>query len=100
MEGPKLPNPRPGPAGDHQGDEQDSLLIAHLQHHEQHPERLETRKLTDKLQSSLEKEGCNIGRIVLALSKAPNIGGMCKKHKLEDSIGTDPTTRIDLLGGS
>ena len=65
-----------------------SLLIIHLPYHANNPTKAEMRTLTDNFKSALNetKSKIKIPRILTSLSKAPNIGELCKKHRLESTV--------------
>jgi len=57
------------------------------------PRHLPTRSpqgLTSKFSSELKAVSYTLERIILAFSKGPNIGNLCKKYKLEPEISTGP----------
>ena len=86
VESSTLPNPRPGSIK--RPDNNRNLLFIHLPFSPQHPPTRTIRKLTDKFSNDLDAAGCTLERIILAFSKGPNIGNLCKKHKLEPEIIT------------
>jgi len=57
----------------------------------QHPPIRDIRELANKFSSDLTMAGCNIEPIILAFDKGPNIGNLCKRHKLEPEIITGIT---------
>ena len=65
-----------------------SLLIIHLPYHANNPTKTEMRTLTDNFKCALNetKSKINIERILTSFSKAPNIGELCKKHRLEPTV--------------
>ena len=65
-----------------------SLLIIHLMYHANNPTKTEMRTLTDNFKSALNetKSKIKIDCILTSFSKAPNIGELCKKHRLEPTI--------------
>lgn len=84
-----LPNPRPGDTKSHS--KNDRLLFIHLPYHPQHPSRESTRYHCNTLLEQLNDEKDCFERIVLAFSRAPNIGDLCKKNHLEFAIDTSTT---------
>ena len=82
-----LPNPKPGTSTT-QKTEDRNLLFIHLPHHPNNPMKHELRTLTTDLKNELKTAGLKLERIIIAFSKAPNIGDICKKHRLEGFIDT------------
>ena len=82
-----LPNPKPGTTKTQETEDR-SLLFIHLPHHPNNPMKHELRILTTDLQNELKTAGLKLERIIIAFSKAPNIGDICKKHRLEGFIDT------------
>ena len=86
VESSTLPNPRPGTVKCPEINR--NLLFIHLPFSPQHPPTRDIRELVNTFSTNLKTAGCNIERIILAFSKGPNIGDLCKKHKLEPEIIT------------
>ena len=63
-------------------------LIVHLPYHPNNPTQREMRVLTDGLKSDLKENGLEFDRIIIAYSKGPSVGDLCKKHRLEGYINT------------
>ena len=65
-----------------------SLLIIHLPYHANNPTKAEMRTITDNFKSALNKtkSKIKIDPILTSFSKAPNIGELCKKHRLKPTI--------------
>lgn len=64
-----------------------SFLSSSLEKHDSpKTPKQEARSLAAALQASLKEAGCGLERVALAYSKAPSIGEVCKKHKLEEAI--------------
>ena len=63
-------------------------LYIHLPHHPNNPTTLELRNLTNILKDAIKPE-IDINRVIIAFSKAPNIGDICKKQQLEYYIDTN-----------
>jgi hypothetical protein len=79
-------NPKPGPKVITQCT--NNLLIIHMPYHPQHPPKNELRDLTANLERTMALNGCEIERILWAMSKAPNIGELSKINRLESTINT------------
>ena len=83
-----LPNPRPGvPTKSNSND--NKFLFIHLPYHPQQPSRKVIRDHANLLLEQLTDQSDCFERIVLAFSRAPNIGDLCKKNQLEPTIDTN-----------
>jgi hypothetical protein len=82
-----LPNPKPGTSTTPKAEDR-NLLFIHLPHHPNNPMKHDLQKLTTDLKNEPETSGLKLERIIIAFSKAPNIGDICKKHQLEGFIDT------------
>jgi hypothetical protein len=87
VENSTLPNPRPGQKKENKVSNNNNLFI-HLPYHPQQPSRSDIRDHATALMSTLKEEKDCFERIILAFSRAPNIGDLCKKHRLEATIDT------------
>jgi hypothetical protein len=85
-----MPNPKLGPKLTPQSTA--NLLIIHMPYHPQHPPKNDLRDLTINLENAMTLKGCEIERIIWAISKAPNIGELSKQNWLEQSINTRSQT--------
>ena len=81
-----MPNPTPGPKPATQSNS--NLLMIHMPYHPQHPPKNDLRDLTINLEAAMASHGCELERIIWAISKAPNIGELSKKNRLEPTIRT------------
>ena len=82
-----MPNPRPGTPTE-QTETNRNLLFIHLPHHPNNPTKDDLKILTTNLQNEMKEHGLKLERVIIAHSKAPNIGDICKKHRLEGFIDT------------
>jgi hypothetical protein len=82
-----MPNPRPGTSTKPEEINR-NLLFMHLPHHPNNPTKSDLKELTTELQKQLKESGLKLERVIIAFSKAPNIGDICKKHRLEGFIDT------------
>ena len=83
-----LPNPRPG-LEDNNNNMDSYQVYIHLPYHPQNPSQEAQNSHRLELFDSLrrcEPDLCT--RIIVALSRAPNIGDLCKKNRLEKDINT------------
>ena len=86
----KLPDPHPGTNNKKQklkATSNDSLFL-HLPYHPNNPTKPELRHIIKDFKNDLDKYGLPLERIIIAYSKAPNIGDLCKKHRLKGFICT------------
>ena len=75
-----------------------NLLILHLPYHPNNPTKTDLRTITENFRISLNKNPkIQIDRILTSYNKAPNIGEICKKHRLEPTINTNQPTTPTLL---
>jgi hypothetical protein len=81
-----MPNPKPGPKITNQSTT--NLLIIHMPYHPQHPPKNDLCDLTTKLETAMALKGCKLERIIWVISKAPNIGELSKRNRLESTINT------------
>jgi len=64
-------------------------LFVHASHHPNNPAHQELTSLANTLKEAINKErDKGLYRIIIAYSKATNIGDLCKKHQLEQHIDT------------
>ena len=64
-------------------------LFVHNPHHPNNPTHKELTSLANTLKEAINKEREEgLDRIIIAYSKATNIGSLCKKHQLEQHINT------------
>ena len=63
-------------------------LFLHLPYHPNNPNNNDLKELTKTLKKDFNTNGLDIERIIIAYSRAPNIGDLCKKHRLEGFINT------------
>ena len=63
-------------------------LFLHYQYNPNNPSNQEIKALALNFQSELDKLGFKVDRIIKSYSRPPNIGDICKKHRLEESIDT------------
>lgn len=63
-------------------------IFLHLPYHPNNPPKEELKSLTNEFKNDLNQLGLPLERIILAYSKAPCIGDLCKKHRLEGFIDT------------
>jgi len=82
-----MPNPRPGPRPA-QSKDTEQMLFIHLPYHPQQPSRTSLRDHGKTLLASLTEQSCQFDRLVLAFSRAPNIGDLCKRNRLEATVDT------------
>ena len=66
-------------------------IYIHLPHHPNNPSHKELQAITNVLKEEIKDE-FDFERVIIAYSKAPNIGDICKKHQLEDYINTHHPT--------
>ena len=86
-----MPNPIPSENKKKQkttNSNNNNTIILHLPHHQNNPTKQELHHLIDIFKKDLNNNGLPIERIIIAHSKAPNIGDICKKHCLEGYIDT------------
>ena len=83
----KMPNPKP--SQNKLTKNTDGLLFVHLPFHPQNPPQHLLKRLTNELLSKIQLVDKNIiKRIIISLSRAPNIGNICKRNRLEFSVDT------------
>ena len=85
-----MPNPKNEPKtyDEEDGNIENNIYI-HLPHHPNNPPTSELRTIADNLKIEISKQSdLKLDRIIIAYSKAPNIGDLCKRHRLEESIDT------------
>jgi hypothetical protein len=82
-----LPNPRPGQTEEINSNNNNNIFI-HLPYHPQQPSRSDLRDHTQALLKNLNEEKNCFERIILAFSRATNIGDLCKKHQLDRTTDT------------
>jgi hypothetical protein len=89
----KLPNPTLQPSTTNDNDETtNNDIYIHLPHHPNNPTTNELRTITNNLKKVItSSSNLELNRIIIAYSKAPNIGDLCKRHQLEDYIDTHHT---------
>jgi hypothetical protein len=89
----KLPNPTLQPSTTNDDDETtNNDIYIHLPHHPNNPTTNELRTITNNLKKVItSSSNLELNRIIIAYSKAPNIGDLCKRHQLEDYIDTHHT---------
>ena len=64
-------------------------LFVHAPHHPTNPKHTEMKAIANTLKEGINKElDEKLERIIIAYSKATNIGNLCKKHQLEKHIIT------------
>lgn len=85
-----LPNPRPttNQKLQNSNNNNNDMLFLHLPYHPNNPTRPELRELLSQFKNDLSSFGLPLQRIIIAYSKAPNIGDICKRHRLEGFIDT------------
>jgi hypothetical protein len=89
----ELPNPtlKP-PLTDDDDDDNNNDLYIHLPHHPSNPTTQELRSIANNLKETIKSSSnLELDRIIIAYSKAPNIGNLCKRHQMEDYIDTHYT---------
>ena len=86
----QLPNPTLQPPTTDDDDTPNRDLYIHLPHHPSNPSTDELRTIANNLKDEITKQTTlDVDRIIIAYSKAPNIGDMCKRHQMEYYINTD-----------
>jgi hypothetical protein len=61
-----------------------------LPHHPNNPSTQELRTIANNLKEAItSSSNLELDRIIIAYSKAPNIGDLCKRHQMEDHIDTN-----------
>ena len=85
-----LPNPRPtiNQKLQNSNNNKNDMLFLHLPYHPNNPTRPEIQELLSQFKNDLSSFGLPLQRIIIAYSKAPNIGDICKRHRLEGFIDT------------
>jgi hypothetical protein len=86
-----LPNPKLEPSTTNNNDDAPNKdLYIHLPHHPNNPSADELRTIANNLKKEITTQtNLDIERIIIAYSKAPNIGDMCKRHQMECYINTN-----------
>jgi len=86
----QLPNPTLQPPTNDDDDTPNKDLYIHLPHHPNNPSTSELRTIANNLKEEITKQtNLDVERIMIAYSKAPNIGDMCKRHQMEYYINTN-----------
>ena len=86
----ELPNPTLKPPTDDDNDTTTNDLYIHLPHHPNNPSTQELRTIANNLKEAITSSSTlELDRIIIAYSKAPNIGDLCKRHQMEDHIDTN-----------
>ena len=86
-----LPNPRPtiNQKLQNSNNSNNDMLFLHLPYHPNNPTRPELQEILSQFKNDLSSFGLPLQWIIIAYSKAPNIGDICKQHKLEGFINTN-----------
>jgi hypothetical protein len=82
-----LPNPRPGAPATNETS-MNGVLFIHSPFHPQFPSRRDIKKHVTPLMKGAETAKKRFERIIIAFSRAPNIGDLCKKNRLEETLDT------------
>jgi hypothetical protein len=86
-----MPNPKNEQREpDEDNDNNENNIYIHLPHHPNNPTTDELRTIANNLKQELSTQSnIKLDRIIIAYSKAPNIGDLCKRHRMEDHIDTN-----------
>jgi hypothetical protein len=89
----QLPNPKLHPPTNNDEDTPNKDIYIHLPHHPNNPPTDELRTIANNLKKEITTSTeLDVERIIIAYSKAPNIGDLCKRHQIEDHIDTSYKT--------
>ena len=67
----------------------ENKLFLHLSYHPNNQNNNDLKELTNNLKNKFNTNGLEIKRKIIAYSRIPNIGNLCKKHRLKCFINTD-----------
>jgi hypothetical protein len=85
----RLPNPKLQPPPTDDEDTPNKDIYIHLPHHPNNPTTEELRIIANNLKKEITTATTlDVERIIIAYSKAPNIGDLCKRHQIEEYIDT------------
>lgn len=86
----QLPNPTLQPIPTNDTDTPNKNLYIHLPHHPNNPFTDKLRIIANNLKEEITKQtNLDVERIIIAYSKAPNIGDMCKRQQMEYYTNTN-----------
>ena len=87
----KLPDPRPGVNRKNQkllATSNDTLFV-HLPYHPNNPTKPELKNIINDFKKDIQHFGFPLERVIIAHSRAPSLGSLCKKHRLEGYVQTN-----------
>jgi hypothetical protein len=86
-----MPNPKnEQQQQDENNESNENNIYIHLPHHPNNPTTDELRTIANSLKQELTTlSNLKLDRIIIAYSKAPNIGDLCKRHQMESFIDTN-----------